>query len=46
VSAKLGFIKVKLVSFNTVKVPESTFADVPPPVKYLTVKVVLYGAIP
>ena len=29
-----------------VKEPASTLAAAPPPVRYLTVKVVLYGAIP
>ena len=36
----------KLVVSNVVKSPEGTFDSTPPPVKYLTVKVVLEGAIP
>ena len=37
---------IKLGLFITVKAPAATFDCNPPPVKYLTVKVVLYGAIP
>jgi len=37
---------IKLGLLMTVKVPAVTFDYKPPPVKYLTVKIVLYGAIP
>ena len=46
VSAKFGLLNVILVSSTIVKVLASTFEERPPPVKYLTVKVVFEGAIP
>jgi hypothetical protein len=39
-------LKVKFEVFKLVKSPEATLAPTPPPTKYLTVKVVLEGAIP
>jgi hypothetical protein len=42
---KFAFKKV-VVPFNLVKLLAFTFADTPPPVKYLNVKVVFEGAIP
>ena len=39
-------LKLVLLLFKAVNVPELTLELTPPPVKYLTVKVVFEGAIP
>ena len=44
--AKPEFLNKVLVVFSWLIVLELTLADVPPPVRYLTVKVVLLGAVP
>ena len=43
---RLGLLKLILDVSKLVKSPEGTFEVTPPPVKYLTVKVVLEGEIP
>jgi hypothetical protein len=39
-------LNLVLVVFRLIKSPTGTFDSTPPPVKYLTVKVVFEGAIP
>ena len=46
VLAKFEFLKKVLLLLIVLTVLASTLAEVPPPVKYLTVKVVLLGAVP
>ena len=44
--SKLIVLNVVLVVSKVVKSPPGTLDSTPPPVRYLTVKVVLEGAIP